>query len=44
MDTDSIIPSDELEKMGITREGKRSYELADGSIVNYDVGYAFVRV
>ena len=42
--TDTIIPSDELEKLGVTREGKRSYELADGSIVNYDVGYAFVRV
>jgi len=42
--TDTIIPSNELEKLGITREGKRSYELADGSIVSYDVGYAFVRV
>ena len=42
--TDTIIPSDELEKLGIIREGKRSYELADGSIVSYDVGYAFLRV
>ena len=42
--TDTIIPSDELEKLGITRERKRSYELADRSIVEYDVGYAFVQV
>ena len=42
--TDTIIPSDELEKLGITRERKRSYELADGSIVEYDVGYAFLQI
>ena len=42
--TDTIIPSDELEKLGITREGKRSYELADGSIVSYDFGFAILRI
>ena len=42
--TDTLIPSDELERLGVTREGKRSYELADGTIVSYDVGYAFLRV
>ena len=42
--TDTIIPSDELERLGITRERKRSYELADGSVVEYDVGYAFLQV
>ena len=42
--TDTIIPANELEKIGISREGKRSYELVDGSIVSYDVGYAFVQV
>ena len=42
--TDTIIPSDELEKPGITRERKRSYELADGTIVEHDVGFAFLQV
>ena len=42
--TDTIIPANELEKLGIKREGKRNYELADGTVVSYDVGYAFLRV
>ena len=42
--TDTVIPSNELEKIGISREGKRTYELADGTIVSYDIGYAFVCV
>ena len=42
--TDTIIPANELDKLGIKREGKRNYELADGSIVSYDVGYAFASV
>ena len=42
--TDSVIPSNELERIGIKRELKRTYELADGSLVEYDVGYAFLRV
>jgi clan AA aspartic protease len=42
--TDTIIPAKELEKIGVTRENKRSYELADGSVVSYDVGYAFVLI
>jgi clan AA aspartic protease len=42
--TDTVVPAEELEKIGVTREGKRDYELADGSVVSYDVGYAFVRV
>ena len=42
--TDTIIPSNELDKLGIKREGKRNYELADGSVVSCDVGYAFVCV
>ena len=41
---DTIIPANELEKIGISREGKRAYELADGSVVSFDVGYAFVQV
>jgi len=42
--TDTIIPANELERLGIKRENKRNYELADGSVVSYDVGYAFLRV
>jgi clan AA aspartic protease len=42
--TDTIIPANELEKLGIKREGKRNYELADGTVVSYDIGYAFLCV
>jgi clan AA aspartic protease len=42
--TDSIIPSNELERLGIKREAKRNYELADGTVVSYDIGYAFICV
>ena len=42
--TDTIIPANELERLGIKREGKRNYELADGTLVSYDVGYAFLSV
>ena len=42
--TDTIIPANELDKLEIKREGKRNYKLVDGSIVSYDVGYAFVCV
>jgi clan AA aspartic protease len=42
--TDTIIPAGELEKIGIAREGKQAYELADGSIVSYDVGFALVKI
>ena len=40
--TDTIIPANELERLGIKRESKRNYELADGTVVSYDVGYAFL--
>ena len=40
--TDTIIPANELEKLGIKREIKRNYELLDGTVVSYDVGYAFL--
>ena len=42
--TDTVIPSNELEKLGIKREYKQDYELADGTVVTCDVGYAFLRV
>ena len=36
--TDSMAPSDELEQIGIRREGKTSYELADGTVKEYPFG------
>jgi len=42
--TDTVIPASELEKIGVSRENKRAYELADGTVVMYDIGYAFVCV
>ena len=40
--TDSLVPADELEKIGIAREGKMSYELADGTVKEYH--YGLVRI
>ena len=42
--TDTVIPANELDRLGIKREGRRNYELADGTVVSYDVGYAFLCV
>jgi clan AA aspartic protease len=36
--TDSMAPSDELEKLGVKQEGKMAYELADGTIREYAFG------
>jgi len=36
--TDSMAPSDELEKIGVRHEGKMAYELADGTIREYSFG------
>lgn len=38
--TDSLVPGDELDKIGIRREGKMSYELADGTVREYPFGLA----
>jgi clan AA aspartic protease len=38
--TDSMVPSDELEKIGVRQEGKMVYELADGTIKEYAFGLA----
>lgn len=38
--TDSLAPSDELEKIGISKIGKMSYSLADGTIKEYPYGIA----
>ena len=36
--TDSMAPGDILEKKGITKKGKMSYELADGTVKEYYFG------
>jgi len=36
--TDSMAPADKLEKLGVRKEGKMAYELADGSIKEYPFG------
>ena len=36
--TDSLVPAQELEKIGIKKEGKMSYELADGTVKEYPYG------
>jgi clan AA aspartic protease len=36
--TDCLAPADELEKLGICKEGKTSYEFADGSVREYFFG------
>ncbi|MBC8181730.1 clan AA aspartic protease [candidate division KSB1 bacterium] len=40
--TDSMAPATELEKIGVFKEGKMSYELADGSVKEYP--YGLVRI
>ncbi len=39
---DSMAPADELEKIGVRREGKMAYELADGTVKEYP--YGLVRI
>jgi clan AA aspartic protease len=36
--TDSMVPADELEKIGVRKEGKMSYELANGTVKEYPFG------
>jgi len=40
--TDSLAPADELDRIGVRREGKMSYELADGAVKEYP--YGLVRI
>ena len=37
---DCMVPSNELEKIGIKKEGKSVYELANGEVVEYKLGFA----
>jgi len=36
--TDTMAPSDELEKIGVRKEGKMAYELANGDVKEYPYG------
>lgn len=36
--TDLLAPGDELEKIGLERVGKETYELADGREISFDYG------
>src|SRR5437868_5443667 len=38
--TDSMAPAAKLERAGISRRGRMTYELADGSLIEYDFGLA----
>lgn len=40
--TDSVVPADELDNIGVSRVGKMAYELADGTVGEYD--YGLVRI
>jgi clan AA aspartic protease len=41
---DTAIPANELEKIGVEREYKETYKLANGSPVSYDVGFALISI
>ena len=40
--TDTMAPAQELDRIGVTREGRMSYELADGTVREYP--YGLVRI
>ena len=41
--TDSMVPAPELDKIGLQREGKMAYELANGEIKEYAYGLARIQ-
>ncbi len=40
--TDSFAPADEIEKIGIEKKGRMSYELADGTVREFPFGVAAI--
>jgi clan AA aspartic protease len=42
--TDSLAPASELERIGLPRAGKKTYELADGRLQEFDFGLAQIEV
>jgi clan AA aspartic protease len=41
--TDSMVPAPELDKIGLQREGKMAYELANGEVREYAYGLARIQ-
>ncbi len=41
--TDSLVPAPELDKIGLGREGKMAYEVADGAVREYAYGLARIQ-
>ena len=39
---DSMVPASELRKLGLKPVGKRTYELANGELLDYEYGHAEV--
>lgn len=39
---DCMAPANELERIGVRKEGKAVYELANGQVVEYELGFARV--
>jgi clan AA aspartic protease len=42
--TDTFLPASVLHKMGIKPAGKRSYELADGTVQDLPIGFGIVEI
>ena len=42
--SDTFLPGDVLDRLGIARIERRPYELAEGSTIDYDVGQARIRI
>lgn len=42
--TDTFVPASILRKLGIKAEGKRSYELADGSWQELEIGFGVIEI
>ncbi|MHC4253594.1 MAG: clan AA aspartic protease [Planctomycetota bacterium] len=40
--TDCVAPADELDKIGVERKGKMSYELGDGTVKEYPYGVTVI--
>lgn len=40
--TDSMVPEEELRRIGVRQQGKMAYELADGTVKEY--GFGLVRI
>ncbi len=37
---DCVVPAQELRRIGVAKRGRKTYELADGTPAEYDIGFA----